>query len=91
MLSNGVGGDFSGDWPIGQIDGGFERALPETGIGLADDDVALDLDDGGHVRLPFRSRDGGGRVEHGDRAGFVAVAPVPVHCLHARQGFGGLA
>ena len=91
VLSNRVGRDFSGDRPIGQIDRGFERALPETGIGLADDDVALDLDDGGQVRLPFRSRDGGGGVENRDRAGFVAVAPVPVHGLHAGQGLGVLA
>ena len=44
VLSNGVGCYFGGDWPIGQIDRGFERGLPETGIGLADVDVALDLD-----------------------------------------------
>ena len=38
--------------------------------------------------LPFRPRDGGLRVEHGDGASFVAVSPFLIHCLDARQRLG---
>ncbi len=37
-------------------------------------DRALDMDDGAHVRLPVCVLDGVRRVEHGNRACFVAVA-----------------
>ena len=89
VLADGVGGDICGDRATGQIERDFRRGLPEAGGGLAGVDRALDLDDGGDMRLPFGSHDGGRGVEHRNGAGFVAVAPFLVHGLDARQGSGG--
>ena len=52
------------------------------------EDRALDPDDGGHVRLPFRSGDRRLGFERGDGAGFVAVTPVLVDAAFARQRLG---
>ena len=52
-------------------------------------DRALDPDDGGHMRLPFRFSDGRLGFEHGDGSGFVAVAPVLVEACLARHRLGG--
>lgn len=89
VLANGVSGNFGFDGAAGQIERGFEGGLPEAGGGLEVVDRALDLDDGGDMRLPFRPRDGGLCIEHRNGAGFVAVASFLVHALDARQGFGG--
>jgi len=72
----------------GQIEGGFQRQLPEAGGGLPDEGRALDLDDGGDVRLPFGLRDGERGVEYRDGSSFMAVAPFLVHCPGARLGVG---
>ena len=53
------------------------------------DDRALAPDDGDDMRFPFGPGDRGLRVEHRNGAGFVTVAPFPVHALCARQGLGG--
>ena len=55
---------------------------------MSDVDRALDLDDSGDMRLPFRFRDGERGVEYGDGSSFVAVAPFLVHCPRARLGIG---
>ena len=52
-------------------------------------DGALDPDDGGDMRRPFRFRDRALGFEHGDGSGFVAVAPFGVDRLHVRQRLGG--
>ena len=89
MLANGGGCDLGGDRSVGQIVRDFVRGLPEAGGGLADIDRALDLDDGGDMRLPFGFLDGRLGVEYCNGAGFVAVAPFLVHGLNARRGLGG--
>ena len=88
VVADGVGGDFGGERSIRQIERGFLRGFPEAGGGLAREDGALDVDDGAHVRLPVRVLDGVGRVEHGNRACFVAVASFGVRGLNARQRLG---
>ncbi len=55
------------------------------------EDRALDPDDCRHMWLPFRSSDRRLGFEHGDGPGFVAIAPVLVDTLFARQGLGGRA
>ena len=45
-------------------------------------DRALDLNDGGNIRLPLRPDDGGRCVEHGNGSGFVAIALFPVDGLN---------
>ena len=89
MFANGVGGGFRIDRPIGKIERGFQRRLPRACGGIVSRERALDLDDGGDKGLPFRPRDGELCVEHLNCAGFVAVAPVLVHGLDARQRRGG--
>jgi hypothetical protein len=51
-------------------------------------DRALDPDDGGHMRLPFRFSDGGLGFEHCDGSDFVTVAPVLINAPFARQRLG---
>jgi len=51
-------------------------------------DRAFDLDDGGHMWLPFRSSNRRLGFEHGDVSGFVAVTPVLVDAPFARQRLG---
>ena len=86
VIANGAGGGFRVERAIGQIERGFARLLPEAGGGLEGANRALDPNDGGDMGLPFRFRDGGLGVEHGDRAGFVAVAPFRVHGLALDSG-----
>ena len=52
------------------------------------EDRALDPDDCGYMRLPFRFSDGRLRFEHGDGSGFVAITPLLVDTRLARQGLG---
>src|ERR1700684_2945841 len=66
----------------------FEAAFPASCGGLEVENLALDPDDGGHMRLPFRSSDSRLGFEHGDGAGFVAVTPVLVEAAFARQRLG---
>ena len=88
MLADGGGGGFRREGATGQIERGLEAGFPASCGGLKGVDRALDPDDGGDMRLPFRFRDGGLGFEHGDGAGFVAVTPVLVDAPFARQGLG---
>jgi hypothetical protein len=49
---------------------------------------ALDRDDGGYKRLPFRSGDSARGIEHGDGAGFVTIPLFPVDGLSGGKRFG---
>ena len=88
MLANRGSGCFGCEWATGQIERGFEAGFPTSCGGLEVEDRALDPDDGGHMRLPFRSGDRRLGFEHGDGAGFVAVTPVLVDAPFARQRLG---
>ena len=88
VLTNRGGGGFGCKEAVGQIERDFEAAFPASRGGLEVKDAALDPDDGGHMRLPFRFRDGGLGFEHSDGSGFVAVAPVPVDARFTRQRLG---
>jgi len=50
----------------------------QSGLGVAGIDAALDLDDGGHVRVPVGVGQLVGGIEDGDGAAFVAVAALVV-------------
>ncbi len=54
-------------------------------------DRALDLNDGGNIRLPFRSCDGGPCVEHCNGTGFVAIALFSVDGLNTGKRHGRFA
>jgi len=89
VLADGVRGEVCVDRAAGQIEGGFQRKLPEAGGGLPDEGRALDLDDGGDMGLPFGFRDGERGASNTVTARvFVAVAPFRVHCPRARPGIG---
>ena len=88
MLANGGCGGFGVERATGQIERGLETWFPASCCGLEVEDRALDPDDGGHVRLPFRSGDRRRGFERGDGAGFVAVTPVLVDAAFARQRLG---
>ncbi len=88
VLANRGGGGFGVEGAAGQIERDFEAGLPASCGGLEVEDRALDPDEGGHMRLPFRSGDGRLGFEHGDGSGFVAVAPVLVDAPFARQRLG---
>jgi len=88
MIANGGGGGFGVERATGQIERGFGAGLPASRGGLEVKHRALDPDDGGHMRLPFRFSDGRLGFEHGDGSGFVAVAPVLVDARFARQRLG---
>ena len=88
VLSNRGGGGFGVEGAAGQIERDFEAAFPASCGGLEVENLALDPDDGGHMRLPFRSSDSRLGLEHGDGAGFVAVTPVLVEAAFARQRLG---
>jgi len=85
MRADGGSGGFGCKRAVGQVERGFEGAFPASCGGLEVEDGALDLDDGGHMRLPFRFGYGRFGFEHGDGAGLVAVAPVLVEAPFARQ------
>ena len=84
MLADGGSGGFGGEGANRQIKRGFEAGLPTPRGGLEVEDRALDPDDGGQMWLPFRSGDRRLGFEHGDGAGFVAVASVLVEAPFAR-------
>ena len=89
VVADGAGGGFCVDRAIGQIYRGFVRLLPQAGGGLVGADRSLDPNDGGDMGLPLRVFDGGPGVEHGNRAGFMAVALFRVDGLDARQRLAG--
>ena len=89
MVANGGCGGICFERTTGQIERGFEAGFPTSCGGLEVEDRALDPDDGGHMRLPFRSGDRRLGFEHGDGSGFVAVAPVLVEACLARHRLGG--
>jgi len=89
MVANGGCGGFGFERTTGQVERGFEAGFPTSRGGLEVEDRALDPDDGGHMRLPFRSGDRRLGFEHGDGSGFVAVAPVLVEACLARHRLGG--
>lgn len=88
MLADGGCGGFGCEGAVGQIERGFEAGFPVSCCGLEVVDRALDPDDGGHMRLPFRFNHGRLGLEHGHGSGFVAVAPVLVDAPFARQRLG---
>jgi hypothetical protein len=85
------GGGFGLDGVAGQVERDFEAGLPVSCGGLEMVDRALDPDDCGHMRLPFRFSDGRLRFEHGDGSGFVTITPILVDSPFARQGLGSRA
>ncbi len=88
MLAHGECGGLGVEGAVGQIERGFEGGFPASCGGQVVENGALDPNDGGHMRFPFRFSDGGLGFEHGDGAGFVAVAPVLVEARSARQRLG---
>lgn len=54
-------------------------------------DSALDLNDGGNIRLPLRPNDGGRCVEHGDGSRFVAIAAFFINGPNTRKWSGCVA
>jgi len=88
MRTDGGSGGFGCKRAVGEIERGFECAFPASCGGLELEDGAFDLDDGGHMRLPFRFGDRRRGFEHGDSPGFVAVSPIIVDARLARQRLG---
>ena len=85
------GGGFGYEGAAGQIERGFEAGCPASCGGLEVLDGALDPDDGGDMRLPFRFSYGRLGFEYGDGSGFVSVTPVLFDAPFARQGLGSRA
>ena len=54
-------------------------------------DSALDLNDGGDIRLPLRPHDGGRCVEHGDGSRFMAIAAFFINGPNTRKWSGCVA
>ena len=54
-------------------------------------DNALNLNDGGDIRLPLRPNDGGRCVEHGDGSRFVAIAAFFINGPNTRKWSGCVA
>ncbi len=74
VRADGVGGAGGGERRVGDIEGGFGGLAQQPGLAAAGEDIALDADDGGDVRVPVGFGKLVGGIEDGDGAAFVAVA-----------------
>ncbi|MDA8252914.1 MAG: hypothetical protein M0Z28_27625 [Rhodospirillales bacterium] len=59
---------------VADVKGGLGGLAQHPGMGAAGEDVSFDVDDGGDVGTPFGVGEFACGIEHGDGAGFVAVA-----------------
>ena len=76
MRADGPRGARSGEWPIGDIEGGFAGLAEQPGCRIACGDRALDRDDRGDMGAPIGAGERVGRGEDGDDPGFIAIAAV---------------
>lgn len=90
MPSDGFGGAGGGDRRVRDVEGGLGGVVQQPGPAVAGEDIALDTDDGGDVRMPICGGELVGGIEDGDSAAFVAVAAfvVAVVGLERRRGRG---
>jgi hypothetical protein len=73
--ADGFCGAGGGEWSVGDVEGGLVGLAKQTGCRIANCDRALDPDDRGDMRVPTSVSERAGRIEDGDGAGFVAIAP----------------
>lgn len=76
MRADGPGGTRSGEWPIGDVEGGFAGLAEQPGCRIACGDRALDPDDRGDMGVPIGAGECVGRAEDRDDPGFIAIAAV---------------
>ena len=74
VCADGLCGDGGGERGVGDVEGGIVCQLEQPGFGIACGDCALDLNDGGDMRMPVGAGERAGGIEDGDDAGFVTIA-----------------
>ena len=74
MRADGLGGAGGGERRVRDVEGGLGGVVQQPGLAAAGEDLALDADDGGDVRMPVGAGEFVGGVEDGDGAALVAVA-----------------
>jgi hypothetical protein len=91
VRADGRGGGRGGEGGVGDVEGGFGSVVEQAGGGAAGEHAALDLDDGGDVRLPVEVGQFAGGIKDGDGAAFIAIAPLVVMAVGAivRRAGGG--
>ena len=72
--ADSLGGAGGGDGCVCDVEGYLRGVAQHPGLGVAGVDAALDLDDGGDVRLPTSLGQPAGGMEDSDGAAFVAIA-----------------
>ena len=73
MRADGFGGTGGSDRHVRDVENGLGGMAQQPDLGVADVDVALDPDDGGHVRLPVGVGQLAFGVEDGDGAALVVA------------------
>ena len=63
--------------------------MPETGLGVAGENVALDADHGTDKGRPLGVGEGGGSIEDGDAALFLPIASAITACGRRERGGAG--
>jgi len=89
VRTDGLGSAGRGDRLVRNVERRFGRVAQQPGLGVAGVDIALDLDDGGDMRVPVGVGQLVGRIKDGDGAAFVAVAALVVAMDRPERRCGG--